>query len=563
MKERKLANEKEDTLPVHGRRAGAVMYPARLGGRNAKRLTVRSVTPADLSQTMGNTTQQMTAQPQDPNEVVDILVELDDEPAAAVLAAQSLTPGIAAAEKTAAKGVSRAFVAGSYTLPTVEQADTQALQVALATNQFTGKGMTIAVLDTGLDTAHPAFTNASADAKFTKDYVSGILQAADLNAEALMPGVTADDVYLSAKIPFAFDYAGKDAQVAPGSKWDAANLEHGTHVAGIIAADRNGAGMHGVAFENAEIIAARWDLMSPISAPVKDVIDMGAKVVNFSLGVDSTADINASTIDRYADQLDDYLDSVRYQIENNVVFVFSAGNESQAQPGVTNGIPLLDEFKESLDGLFVTVVALDKDNKLADYSNACGVAQNYCIAAPGNDVWSPINQDDMIGQMSGTSMAAPVVTGSIAFLMGAYPYMTPQEVVSLVFETADDLGDAGVDAVYGHGLINLNNATQPQGELMIATGSNVKGESIAARSTTMSVPAVFKSALAAKMPRSVTAFDKYKRPYAMPISSFVKMTHSGERNFKNDLYAFSRYQPKRRIAAGGNLAFSYAPSSRR
>ena len=228
-------------------------------------LTVRSVTPANLSQTMGNTTQQMTAQPQDPNEVVDILVELDDEPAAAVLAAQSLTPGTAAAEKTAAKvqqtllrrqatvqsrlgrslrqeqvdytysytmlfngfalrtarknletiqsakGVSRAFVAGSYTLPTVEQADTQALQVALATNQFTGKGMTIAVLDTGLDTAHPAFANAPADAKFTKDYVSGVLQAANLNAEALMPGVTADDVYLSAKIPFAFDYAGKDA----------------------------------------------------------------------------------------------------------------------------------------------------------------------------------------------------------------------------------------------------------------------------------------------------------------------------------------------------------------
>lgn len=90
------------------------------------------------------------------------------------------------------KGVSRAFVAGSYNLPTVEQADTQALQVALATNQFTGKGMTISVLDT----AHPAFANAPADAKFTKDYVSGVLQAADLNAEALMPGVAADDVVL-------------------------------------------------------------------------------------------------------------------------------------------------------------------------------------------------------------------------------------------------------------------------------------------------------------------------------------------------------------------------------
>lgn len=95
-----------------------------------------------------------------------------------------------------AKGVSRAFVAGSYTLPTVEQADTQALQVALATNQFTGKGMTIAVLDTGLDTVHPAFANAPADAKFTKDYVSGVLLAADLNAEALMPAATSSDVVL-------------------------------------------------------------------------------------------------------------------------------------------------------------------------------------------------------------------------------------------------------------------------------------------------------------------------------------------------------------------------------
>lgn len=270
------------------------MYPARLGGRNAKRLTVRSVTPADLSQTMGNTTQQMTAQPQDPNEVVDILVELDDEPAAAVLAAQSLTPGIAAAEKTAAKGVSRAFVAGSYTLPTVEQADTQALQVALATNQFTGKGMTIAVLDTGLDTAHPAFTNASADAKFTKDYVSGILQAADLNAEALMPGVTADDVYLSAKIPFAFDYAGKDAQVAPGSKWDAANLEHGTHVAGIsagYAVDGEGAVTFSGVAPDAQVIPMKvFDdsgtgaATITILAALEDAGRLGVDAVNLSLG---------------------------------------------------------------------------------------------------------------------------------------------------------------------------------------------------------------------------------------------------------------------------------------
>ena len=370
---------------MHGRRAGAVMYPARLGGRNAKRLTVRSVTPADLSQTMGNTTQQMTAQPQDPNEVVDILVELDDEPAAAVLAAQSLTPGTAAAEKTAAKvqqtllrrqatvqsrlgrslrqeqvdytysytmlfngfalrtarknletiqsakGVSRAFVAGSYTLPTVEQADTQALQVALATNQFTGKGMTIAVLDTGLDTAHPAFANAPADAKFTKDYVSGILQAADLNAEALMPGVTADDVYLSAKIPFAFDYAGKDAQVAPGSKWDAANLEHGTHVAGIsagYAVDGEGAVTFSGVAPDAQVIPMKvFDdsgtgaATTTILAALEDAYRLGVDAVNLSLG-----SYGGFTVDEDALINDVYnkLDAV------GIMVITAAGNETSS-----------------------------------------------------------------------------------------------------------------------------------------------------------------------------------------------------------------------------------------
>lgn len=336
---------------------------------------------------------------------------------------------------------------------------------------------------------------------------------------------------------------------------------HGTHVAGIIAADRNDLGMHGVAFENAEILAARWDLMSPMDAPVKDLIDRGASVINFSLGVDSSADLNASNISSHLSAIEPYLESFRYQAENNTVFVFSAGNEHQSQPGILNGIPLLPEFQESLSNLFVTVVAVDSNNQLSSYSNACGAAQNYCIAAPGDNIWSPINQDDTLGQMSGTSMAAPVVTGSIAFLKGAYPYMTSQEVVSLVFETATDLGDAGVDAVYGHGLINLAAATQPQGEVTIATGTSVDGAALPARATSMSVPAVFRSAMLAKMPSSITVFDKYKRPYAMPMASFMRATHSGERNFKNDVYAFSRYQGRKKVKASDQLSFSYAPAA--
>ncbi len=229
------------------------------------------------------------------------------------------------------KGVTCAFVAGSYALPTTQQADTQALQVALASSRFTGKGMTIAVLDTGLDTAHPAFANAPADAKFTKDYISGVLQAADLNAEVLMPGVTADDVYLSAKIPFAFDYAGKDAQVAPGSKWDAENLEHGTHVAGIAAGyavDGEGAVTFSGVAPDAQVIPMKvFDdsgtgaATTTILAALEDAYRLGVDAVNLSLGSYSgfTVDEDALINDVY-NKLDDA----------GIMVITAAGNETSS-----------------------------------------------------------------------------------------------------------------------------------------------------------------------------------------------------------------------------------------
>ena len=229
------------------------------------------------------------------------------------------------------KGVTCAFVAGSYALPTTQQADTQALQVALASSHFTGKGMTIAVLDTGLDTAHPAFANAPADAKFTKDYISGVLQAADLNAEVLMPGVTADDVYLSAKIPFAFDYAGKDAQVAPGSKWDAENLEHGTHVAGIAAGyavDGEGAVTFSGVAPDAQVIPMKvFDdsgagaATTTILAALEDAYRLGVDAVNLSLGSYGgfTVDEDALINDVY-NKLDDA----------GIMVITAAGNETSS-----------------------------------------------------------------------------------------------------------------------------------------------------------------------------------------------------------------------------------------
>lgn len=352
------------------------------------------------------------------------------------------------------------------------------------------------------------------------------------------------------------------------------DVAHGTHVAGIIAADKNDSQMHGVAFSNAQIIAGRWDFRFPMSIPLSKMVDMGAQVVNMSLGVDSTDLINAKTLQGLStenaaeivgDGLGDMiLDGIDKAIEKNTVLVMAAGNNGKAQPGILNGVPLMTDYAERLKNLFITVVATGHDGKIAGYSNRCGATAAYCIAAPGGDstgfIWSTVSKGDMVAGMAGTSMATPVVTGSVALLMGAYPYLTPQQVVELIFETANNDGVYADSATYGHGMLDLAEATNPQGYLGTIGGDTTDGERTNVAATSIRVPAAFKEALVKNMPKTMTVFDKYNRPFQMKLSALVSTTHSGEKKFKNDLYNFSRHQPKTTVATEG-FTFGFAPSA--
>lgn len=109
-----------------------------------------------------------------------------------------------------------------------------------------------------------------------------------------------------------------------------------------------------------------------------------------------------------------------------------------------------------LAGSLIAVVATDQNNQIAEFSNRCGVAANWCLAAPGLDLWStvPVNtyQNDF-----GTSMSAPLVAGGAALVRLAFPYMTARQVIEVLLTTATQLGDA---SIYGHGLLNLEKAVQ-------------------------------------------------------------------------------------------------------
>ena len=157
-------------------------------------------------------------------------------------------------------------------------------------------------------------------------------------------------------------------------------------------------------------------------------------------------------------------------IDNDGLVVFATGNESRAnpsdmaalpsQPGPNGTLPAAD-----LERGWLAVAALDTANpsQLADYSNACGVAKAYCLVAPGTSAF--LGHDATASKLSyyygsGTSYAAPLVSGAAALVWQAFPYFDNDLVRQTLLGTATDLGASGADAVFGYGLLNVGKAVQ-------------------------------------------------------------------------------------------------------
>lgn len=147
--------------------------------------------------------------------------------------------------------------------------------------------------------------------------------------------------------------------------------------------------------------------------------------------------------------------------QNDAIFVWAAGNEYNFQSSSLSAMPrVIPELK----GHFINVVAWDSQTQsLATFSNACGVTMNYCITAPGTDLQSSASNQ----KLDGTSFAAPIVSAAVAVIREAFPYMKSSEITNLLFTTARDLGAAGIDNIYGHGMLDMERATRPVGATTI------------------------------------------------------------------------------------------------
>ncbi len=234
---------------------------------------------------------------------------------------------------------------------------------------------------------------------------------------------------------YGYDFVAMDNDPRPDNPLIPSAF-HGTHVAGIVAATMdNSVGVAGWAQVQLVAVRALNDSgsgdLSDLASAIRWAVDNGCRVINMSLGADGT--IPALN------------EACAYAFDHGVLLVAASGNQGQGTI----------QYPAAL-GECLAVGATDENSGLASFSNY-GPEQG--VVAPGVDVLSTSPNNGYV-TASGTSMAAPEVTGVAALLLSVDNALTGSAVRALLAASALDKGAAGRDDIYGSGLVNAWRAVQ-------------------------------------------------------------------------------------------------------
>lgn len=284
-------------------------------------------------------------------------------------------------EIRALDGVASAFVAPTYTIPETETQETVSPATHATRKEFgsiqtwetgyTGKGMRIAVVDTGLDLDHPSFAAAPplTETSLTKDEIRKVLP--ELNAYEAYQGVlglTADTLYRSEKVPFAFNYVDVNLDVTHDHDTQG---DHGTHVAGITAANRmDSTDVVGVAPDAQLIImkvfgSTAGGQFDDILACLEDCFFLDVDAVNMSLGSPAGFTSAGPETERIFSKI----------LETDMIVSISAGNSTSA--AYMNGYGTNKNFVSDPDNGIVSSPATYSGATMVASLENTSVVSNY------------------------------------------------------------------------------------------------------------------------------------------------------------------------------------------
>lgn len=298
--------------------------------------------------------------------------------------------------------------------------------------------VTIAVIDTGIDWTHP-------------DLDAGALW--ENTGEIPSNGIDDDEN------GYVDDRIGWDFIEQSNKPWD--HDGHGTFVAGVIAAaNDNGFGIAGMN-PNARIMVLKaldtfgQGYASMVSEAVTYAADNGAQIINMSLGSRKISRLEGIAI--------------QYARSKGVLVIVAAGNDAVDVAGFGPA---------GLEGV-ITVSATDLEDRRAGFSNW---GEEIDIAAPGVDVLSlrarntdllsyirgvdydigaaVVGEPRAFFRASGTSFAAPIVTGAASVVMSLNPDYSAEQVRNAILNSATDIESPGLDNFSGYGLLNLQGALE-------------------------------------------------------------------------------------------------------
>lgn len=345
---------------------------------------------------------------------------------------------------------------------------------------------------------------------------------------------------------------------------------HGTHVAGITGAEMNNTGMIGVAPDVKMMIAKVTDSTSYSFSRARNAAawgkEHGAIAINvsaevrldngFKASLTKGADGNWYSTHWYYGQngYNGAKSEAGYWKESlgdEMVLVKAAGNQGTDYSAGMNQMATATDANGNLilDGQMIVVGSWDIANKkISGFSNRAGTVcttyvndtckdaaeiKDFYILAPGTSIYSTGKNGNYV-HMSGTSMAAPAVTGALAVIHQMWPHMKGNNLVKLLTQTADKTIAGYDENVHGQGLMDLDKATQPVGATGIPTSGRTNGN------VSQVAGYVSGSSGALSELSSVMVLDSFERDYYVDMSNVVK-TDTRANNFTTNLSMTNNY----------------------